>query len=134
MTPDRWALAATSALLHQGGALHLTAVGLTVGSLATRPGPILGTLAVAALAAETVFAVRVGLDARLFDVAARLDPEDAAGAALDAGLVAAGLVPAPPPDRPWSARIAGARRLLRAQTSFCVAAAVVTAASAWRAW
>jgi hypothetical protein len=131
MNAERWALSATAALLRQGAALHLAATGLAVAALLHRP-PIGMFLAVlATYSVEVVYAVRVGLDAHLFDRAA--DAEDLDG--LDRGLFEAGLVSEPPrATRSVTSRIAGARRLFRAQAAAVVGVALALAASAWGPW
>ena len=118
MSADAHLLAVTAGLLRQGRALHLTAVGTTVATVATTSGPAGGLVAAAALlavAVETWAALRVGLDAELFG---RLADDARDGRldwlAFDDGLVRAGLIPTPT-GRPAEARVAGAMRWLRIQ-------------------
>ncbi len=102
-----------AALLAQGRALHLTAGGLALAGLALGGGaPVISVAIGAAWAAETWLAVRVGVDAALFDaLAAGLEPEE-----LDRALVGLRLAPERP-ARPLSARFDGAMRLWRGQVA-----------------
>jgi hypothetical protein len=115
------ALGATAALLRQGSVLHLTTLALMIPTV-LGPGGWLALVAIGIVACETWFALRVGLDARLF---ARLAEEARDGrldlAAFDAGLVESGLLGSPPPNRSVAARVAGALRLLKVQGALVVA-------------
>lgn len=126
-----WALAAVAGLLRQGSAVHHAALGLAVGGLLARPVGWLAAALVAAVALETAFAVRVGLDAELFARAAAADdPPDPAP--LDLGLARAGLRRAEGPPRSWAERSLGARALFRDQgLAAGVVACLALAAWAW---
>jgi len=124
-------LAAMAALLDQGHLVHglsrvLTLAGLLAGPVALILGHKLSPAAcgVALLVAlvglaETWFAVRVGIDAKLMrhlaEVAAA-GPLDLA--AFDEGMRRAGLVKAPTPGRDLDDRMTGAWRLLSRQAAF----------------
>jgi hypothetical protein len=116
-------------------ALHVVATGVAVVSLVGRPPLLVALAAVTCLAVETVLAVRVGLDARLFAHAAAHPPDDLDASELDQGLFTAGLVAdRPVSTRSWSARIAGARRLFRAQALAAGAQVLVLLLGAWGPW
>jgi hypothetical protein len=138
--PER-ELGVTAALLSQGRLVHLTALALVLALLLT-PGEGLAWLgirtAVLLLAGlETWLAVRVGLDAQLFEglaKEARSGPLDLAafdqgmrnaglfGAGLfGAGLFGAGLFGELPPPRPVEARLEGAMRLFKLQALLAAA-------------
>ena len=85
----------------------------------------MGALSGAALLAGLVelwFALRAGLDAALFEDAARNGPD---WASLDAALVGTGLMPEGKAGRPTEARIAGALRLPRWQAGALLAQCVL---------
>jgi hypothetical protein len=121
MSQDR-ALGATAALLRQGSVLHLTTLALMVPTVVIGPSVGLAIVSVGIVACETWFALRVGLDARLFE---RLAEEARDGtldlAAFDAGLVEAGLLESLPPNRTVRGRVAGAVGLLKLQAGLVVA-------------
>lgn len=138
--------AVTASLLQGGrvvGALALAcllAVVLAAGPLGARAGAagsqgsvgaVAVWLALPLLLVERYFALRVALDARLFDHLARGHVADLA--TLDRALQQVLQVPAAKAGRTIDARIAGARRLLRAQA---LAGLVLLAAAlgswAWR--
>ncbi|MEZ4236393.1 MAG: hypothetical protein R3F59_09570 [Myxococcota bacterium] len=106
---DRGALEVTAALLVAGAPVH--ALALAAALVAALAGPAAGIAALTLAAAETGYAARVALDARLFRaLAAGLDLP-----ALDGGLATVlGLQPAR--DRPLADRIS-ARRLLVVQVA-----------------
>jgi hypothetical protein len=124
-------LAVVAALLRQGALLHgLSRLALLVALLAglvfvaRRQVAWLPALLCAASVlggfAQTFFAVRVGLDAALFERLARL--ADVGGAelaaatvALDTALQRQFALPESSRGRDWAQRIAGARRLFRLQ-------------------
>lgn len=116
-----WAAASCAALLHQGRAVHWTALVIFLPACAytiAHPAAMSGLAllcAFMALLTETYFAIRTGIDALLFD---RLS-NDARGltqamADLDRGLEIAELAQANQ-MRPLGDRIAGAKRLWRNQ-------------------
>lgn len=124
------ALAAAAALLDQGRLVHgmsrvLTIAGLLAGPATLMLGHKLSSAAcgfallVAVVGfAETWFAVRVGIDARLMRHLAEIaasGPLDLD--AFDQGMQGAGLVKAPTPGRNLEDRLAGARRLLSRQSA-----------------
>lgn len=128
--------AVMAALLRQGRvllalSLVLLAAALLAGLLLdeTRTGPWLASL-VAALA-QAWYAMRVDLDARLFDALSRDANAATAAGRLDAALLVTGLRRAAGPDRSWSSRFAGARGLLLRQAA-CLA--LQAAALAWACW
>lgn len=99
-----------AALLAQGRAVHLTACALALGAWVLGGGPVLAGLVAVALGIETWFAVRVGLDAALFDgLGSGVDARD-----VDGGLLGLGLI-AQAPGRPVGSRVRGAVRLWRWQ-------------------
>jgi hypothetical protein len=128
--PER-ELGVTAALLSQGRLVHLTALALVLALLLT-PGEGLAWLgirtAVLLLAGlETWLAVRVGLDAQLFEglaKEARSGPLDLAAfdqGMRNAGLFGAGLFGELPPPRPVEARLEGAMRLFKLQALLAAA-------------
>jgi hypothetical protein len=142
MTPasgsaDRAVAAVAADLLAQGARVHGLSVVLTVASLAADaamalwwPKPLPMTIACAAAVAGLVelwFALRVGLDARLFArMANGLSPAD-----LDAALQALGLTGPEKAGRPLPARVKGATRLLGCQAGLLVLQVVLLVAGAW---
>jgi hypothetical protein len=109
-----------AALLRQGRLIHglalvllLATAGLAAGlalggQLAGMPAWLLALAMIAALA-ETWFAIRVGLDERLF---AALGAGLLTLPALDSGLAGLGMMPAGKAGRPLEARLQGAKALL----------------------
>ena len=120
-SPAMWAAASCAALLHQGRAVHATALFAFLpacGYALTHTSALAASAAVVALLAllaETYFAIRTGIDAHLFD---RLttDARDLPHAMgdLDRGLEISGLV-RPGTQRQLGERITGAKRLMRNQ-------------------
>ncbi len=143
--PDaRQVLAIVAVVLEQGERVDHVSRGLTVaslagmvavGMLAARPPlPAMLLLGAAAFAglAEIYFAVRVGIDAALFQrLAAGADDPD--WAVLDAALTRLGMLPAAKAGRPAAARIAGAARLLRWQIAALLVQLGFLTACAFRA-
>ena len=121
-----------ASLLSQGRTLHLATLALAVGVGWVTGGSAAPTLvALALLGAGTWLAVRVGIDAALFEALARgLAPDD-----LDRALIATGLVPDRRP-RALADRIAGATRLWRAQLTVLVleGALLALATAGWGRW
>ncbi|MCB9697008.1 MAG: hypothetical protein H6738_09545 [Alphaproteobacteria bacterium] len=111
MSPDPRHRAVAS-LLAQGRPLHHAALALALGSWVLSDGSAVPSVtALGLLGIETWLAVRVGLDADLFDALARgMTPED-----LDDALVGAGLLTEERPARTVASRIGGALRLWRLQ-------------------
>jgi hypothetical protein len=130
--PSRDLLFCAAAILDQGRTIDRLSRPLTAAALIgilvypTIIGPAsrvpIGFALLVALAglAEAYFAIRVGFDAALFHQLAGA-PEAPDFARTDAALTRLGLLPAAKPGRPAEARIAGAKRLFRFQSSALVA-------------
>jgi hypothetical protein len=133
-TPDaasRQLIAAAACLLDQGRAVDglsrlLTAAALLVlmlpavlpASTQRLPSAILGGVALLGMA-ETLYAVRVGLDAALFRrLATGPGPLDLDG--IDTALIELGLIAVPRADGSAASRVSGARRLLYRQAVLLV--------------
>lgn len=130
------AFAAMAALLRQGRLLAACAWLLLAAALAAMlfaaPRPLPVALSVLAAALHVYYAVRVDLDARLFDALARDGDPATSGSRLDAALQASGLRRGSVPDRPWPQRFAGARGLLVRQGVVLVVQALTLAWACWR--
>ena len=129
--------AAMAALLRQGRILLALSLALLVVALmamllvdGTRLWPWAGSLMVALM--QAYYAMRVGLDAHLFDALARDCDAASAGTRLDAALLATGLRHTAAPDRAWPSRFAGARGLLVRQATCLVLQAAALAWACWR--
>jgi hypothetical protein len=127
-------LATMAALLSQGQTVHLTALALALVVL-LGPGALwLQAAALLLVGLETYLALRVGLDAQLFE---RLAREAAAGGldleAFDRGLLDAGLLgslrESPARPRPLEARLEGAMRLFKLQALLAAGELALTLAS-----
>jgi hypothetical protein len=133
-------LEAASALLQQGRTIDRLSRLLTVAALVLLIGasafdvasPALAValaLAVLAGVAETYYAIRVGLDAVLFDRLREQATIDLA--ALDVALVRLGLLSASRSGRPLEQRIAGAQRLFYEQAAaFAIQVAILLCGAA----
>jgi hypothetical protein len=120
---------ATGAVWSQAALLAIVAAlaAATIGArLGSAPGVLISLLAVGAI--ERYLALRVALDARLFDRLARGPLPDLA--ALDTALQRVLSVPTAKAGRDLSTRIAGARRLYRAQAAATLLL-IVLAVVAW---
>ena len=126
MTPTRTLLACAAALLDQGRTVDrlsrpLTAAALIVmlvypAAIGSPPITLIASVIVIALAGlvESYFAIRVSFDAALFrQLASAPEPPDFGE--MDESLSDLGLLPLAKRGRPLSARIAGARQLMRLQ-------------------
>lgn len=120
-------MAVMAALLHQGRCIHLTALTVSLVPLANvlaNPSPmaaLAAVLALAALAVESYYAIRTGIDAELFGRLGSHDgPVATALAVLDRGLGMAGFDRGLE-GRSLADRISGSHKLLRSQ---CLSAAI----------
>jgi hypothetical protein len=128
-----YAAAVMAALFAQGRVLHSLALALFLAIFvmtASRAGTVSTTCCatgLVALLAETYFAVRVGLDAALFErLACDVEPDLAA---LDASLASAGLRGTPKTTRSLAERMTGARYLFAFQGAAVVALALILIAT-----
>ena len=124
---EKEATVAIAALLYEGRSVHMTALVLSLVPLANALAyPSLfaafaAALAMAALVTETYFAIRTGIDAKLFDHLAREDLSAPSPLAdLDRGLKMAGFAQSHG-TRSLADRIVGTHGLFRRQ---CIAAAI----------
>lgn len=137
MGSGRIEFAAMGALLRQGRLLAaLSLLLLAVSLLAVLFVPVVVKaaqvgLVVLAASLQLYYAMRVDLDARLFEALARDGEPKTASTRLDAALRNIGLLRGEVPDRPWPRRFAGARGLLLKQAG-CIA--VQALALAWLCW
>lgn len=122
-TGAQWSQAAAVAVL------AALAAALAGGRPGASPALLLALLGLAV--AERVLALRVAFDARLFARLAR--GELPSLAALDAGLQQVLALPPHKAGRPLAPRLAGARRLYRAQVLACAALAVLDLLAWWPA-
>lgn len=131
--PDRAACAVVAAAMHGAAGWSLVAglTALAVLAAVVNRGAATGALAVLVplVVAERYAAWRVALDARLFDRLANGELPDLAE--LDGALQHVFAVPATKAGRALPERIAGARRLLRAQAGTHVLLIALAVAAWW---
>jgi hypothetical protein len=110
---ERALIRVTAALLRAAGMTHWLSAGLIVVAAASIAfGAGNRTIAIAMIVVglvATYYRIRISFDARLFDdvIAERLTTAD-----LDQALSALSLAPAGRPERPWTDRCRGAKRLV----------------------